>query len=87
MCAMKISLHIDELVLHGLDPHDRWAVAEAVQRELARLLSERGLAGVRESIDVPRLDAGTITFGPKSRGAAVGHPIAAALHATLGGKR
>jgi hypothetical protein len=84
---MNIDLHIDELVLHGVDPHDRWAIGDAVQRELVRLLGERGLTTVRESVDVPRLDAGSIALPAQSRGAAIGSPIASALHAALGGKR
>ena len=40
---MNIELEIDELVLHGVAPTDRVAVGEAVQHELTRLLTERGV--------------------------------------------
>ncbi|MFN8503377.1 hypothetical protein [Kouleothrix sp.] len=39
---MNINLSIDSIILHGLDT-DRHAVAAAVERELGRLLAERGL--------------------------------------------
>ena len=79
---MNVELFIDELVLHGFEPGDRWPIADAVQRELARLLSERGISAVPESIDIPRLDAGSISL-PSTHGEAAGAPIASALHETL----
>ena len=39
----SIEMHIEELVLHGFEPGDRHAIGDAVERELARLLSEHGL--------------------------------------------
>lgn len=75
---MNIELHIEELVLHGFDPRDRHAIADAVQSELTRLVGERGLHA--QSIEAPRLDAGTIELNG-TRGA--GAPIAQALHSTL----
>jgi hypothetical protein len=32
----RVRLHIGELVLHGFDPRDRHAIADAVRAELAR---------------------------------------------------
>jgi len=40
---MNIDLHIEKLVLRGLNVRNRADVAQTVQRELVRLLSERGL--------------------------------------------
>jgi hypothetical protein len=34
-----IRLHINELVLHGFDPRDRHAIADAVRLELARIIA------------------------------------------------
>ena len=39
----QVHLHIEELVLHGTSPHDRLAVADAIQEELVRLFSEQGV--------------------------------------------
>jgi hypothetical protein len=79
---MSIELHIEELVLHGFDPRDRHAIADAVQQELARIVADRGLDSLRQSAEVPRLDAGTIDLDA-TRGAAAGAPIAGAIHSTL----
>ena len=39
----SVELHIEELVLHGFAPGDRFAVGDAVESELARLLHEQGI--------------------------------------------
>jgi hypothetical protein len=39
----EISVHIEELVLHGIDPHTRWSVADALENQLRGLLAEGGL--------------------------------------------
>lgn len=83
---MSIELYIEELVLHGFDPRDRHAIADAVQQELARIVADRGLDSLRQSAEVPRLDAGAIDL-TTTRGAAAGAPIAEALHSTLSPKR
>ena len=39
----RIELHIEELVLHGFAPADRYRIGDTVQRELTRLLAEQGM--------------------------------------------
>ena len=36
---MRIEVLIDELVLHGFDPHERHAVGDSLSAELTRLLA------------------------------------------------
>jgi hypothetical protein len=43
MKPREIEVHIEELVLHGFDPHSRWSVADALENQLRGLLAERGL--------------------------------------------
>ena len=42
MKPMNVELHIEELVLHGFAPGDRYRIGEAVERELQRLLTVQG---------------------------------------------
>lgn len=44
MRVAAIEVTIDELVLHGFAASDRYAIAEAVQRELARLVAAQGVS-------------------------------------------
>jgi hypothetical protein len=63
--GMNVALHIEELVLHGFAPGDRHAIAEGLQGELTRLLTERGLpralaAGASwETLATPPVAVGT----------------------------
>ncbi len=57
---MKIEFVIDELVLHGFDPLQRYAIADLVERELRRLARVHADDLVhRRPTDVARLDAGS----------------------------
>ncbi|HYH79038.1 MAG TPA: hypothetical protein VEX86_04555 [Longimicrobium sp.] len=85
LSAAEIHLHVEEIVLDGVDPADRHAVGDAVRAELARLLAERGLgAALAASGGAQRLDAGTITLAPGAPAAEVGAGIARAVHAGIG---
>ena len=55
---MDIVIEIDELVLHGFPPGDRYRIGEAVQAEFARILGERGLPGAWTEGAATRLDGG-----------------------------
>ena len=43
MNPREIEVHIEELVLHGFQPYDRWPIAAALEGELRGLLAECGL--------------------------------------------
>jgi hypothetical protein len=79
-----IELHIEELVLHGFAQGDRFAIAEALHGELARLFADNQSAPVpRQSLDIARVDAGAFEVAPGSRAGAVGAQVARALHGGL----
>ena len=84
----EIRLHIDELVLHGFDPRQRHAIADAVQAELARLLtdslSEPDRPGAPDNdTRHDRIDAGSFNVAPGGLGATTGANLAAALHTAI----
>jgi hypothetical protein len=75
-----IELHIDELVLEGVDPGDRLAVADALRGELARLLAAGGLPGLQEAdAEGSHLNRGTLQLRagtlPRDTGAAVAQAV------------
>jgi hypothetical protein len=53
---MAVTLHIEELVLHGFDPRDRRAIADALRGELASRLAA---ATPRQPFVADQIDAGT----------------------------
>jgi hypothetical protein len=76
---MSIRLHIDHLVLDGLpvSPAQGAQVKAAVEAELGRLLSERGVAREFQSgIAVPSVNAGGMHVPRGASAGAIGTQIA-----------
>jgi hypothetical protein len=79
-----VEVHIEELVLHGFPGGDRFSIADAVQREVARLVAEGGIPGlVANPENVDRLDAGTFKVAPDARPQEIGSQVAHSLHSRL----
>ena len=79
-----VELHIEELVLHGFAPRDRYSLADAVERTLVRLFAERGVPpSLINGVEVARLDAGAFRLAGDSGADAVGARIAEALYGGL----
>ena len=78
----RVELQIDELVLHGLDAGDGFAVARGIEHELTRLLMERGSPALQPGGDVPRIDAGTIDLLPEAP-RAFGGRVAEAVYGSM----
>jgi hypothetical protein len=79
----SIELHIEELVLHGFAPGDRYRIAGAVECELARLFTEQGVPpSLDQKAEVAQLDAGAFEMAPGARVEAVGAQVA---HQVYGG--
>lgn len=84
---MNITLHIERLVLDGLSfsPVDRLRLQAAIETELTRLLSTRGIdAGFQTSALFPSLRAGEIQIAAGSSPDGIGQQIAGALYEGIG---
>ena len=76
----SVSLHIEELVLHGFAPGDRYRIGEAMQRELARLIAMQGLPPLlARGGEITRLDGGAFEVAPGINAEAIGSQIAQAV--------
>lgn len=81
LSPQSYEINIGELVLHGFEPRDRFAIAEAVTRELDGLLREQDLpATVLGGGDLARLDGGSFEVAPGSRAETIGRQIARAIY-------
>jgi hypothetical protein len=81
-----IEVRIDELVLRGFSPHERYAIAEAVQCELTLLLETQGLpAGAQLSCEHGTLRAPQATLPPSPSPDSTGAAIARAIYGGLRG--
>jgi hypothetical protein len=83
---MKINLHVERLVLEGLEltPRERRLLQETASAELARLLHEGGLAPFPAGgLDISRLQAPSISPGVPRDPVALGEAIARSLYGGL----
>ncbi len=80
-----VELHIEELVLHGFSAADRQRIGAAVERELARLLAERGVPpSLARSGDLGRLDTGSLNIANGDRPEGIGIKLAQTIYGELG---
>jgi len=76
-----VELRVEELVLHGFAPSDRYLIAEAIERELARLLAEEGVPpSLAREGEAAMLDAGEFHAARGSRPEAIGAQVARVIY-------
>ncbi len=76
MNPREIEVHIEELVLHGFAPNERWGMADALQNELHGLLVKKGVPTAW--LESPaQIDAGAVSLTKPS---VVGSKIAQAIY-------
>lgn len=83
---MIVHVHVDRLVVEGpsLRPDDGRRVADALSRELTRLLSGGDLGpGLRTARAEPRIDAPPVVASAWSSPAALGRQAAGSIHRGL----
>lgn len=80
-----VNIYIDELVIENVDGVDREALTQALQEEVARLVSERGIpAAWQQDRNLQHVDAGRVgTTGGSSQ---LGRNIARAVVAGIAGR-
>lgn len=88
MRGPNVEFHIEELVLDGFARADRYAIADAFERELSRLLAEQFTAqgtppALADNAEYAQLDAGAFHVAPNSKPNSVGAQIAHAVHGEL----
>ena len=79
MKPSEIELHIEELILDGFAPAERYQVADAIERELTRLVTLGGLA----PSDAAHIDAGSVQLKPNATPRATGKQIARTVYGGL----
>jgi hypothetical protein len=85
---MRITLHIEHLVLDGLPAADGARLRAAVEGELARLLASGGLRpDLAAGGAVARLAAPPIRLDRGGRPDAIGRAVARSVHAGIGDPR
>ena len=84
MKPVNIELHIEELVLHGFSPGDRYHIGAAMERKLTSLFAERSTPpSLTQEHEVARLDGGAFEVEPGSGAETIGTQLAQAVHGGL----
>ncbi len=78
----RVEIVIDELILHGFSPADRYRIGNSLSLELERLVMDQGLQ-VHESMDIPSLRAAPVKLPSGSRPDLVGARVAEAVYKGL----
>lgn len=84
---MNINLHIERLILDGLpfETRHRTALRAEIEIELARLLTEKGVAANWQSGGAtPSLRADAIQLTAQSDAAQIGRQIAGSIYGSIG---
>lgn len=77
----SMQLRIEELVLHGFAPSDRYAIGNAVERELARLLGEQGAPiSLRSETAADEIRGATFNAAHNAKAPVIGQQIAQAVY-------
>jgi hypothetical protein len=80
----NVELHIEELVLHGFTPGDRYRIGDAMERELARLFIEQDTPpSLVQKREFAHLDGGGFDVAPGSKAEAIGVRVARAVYGGL----
>jgi hypothetical protein len=84
MKPANVELHIEELILHGFAPGDRYRIGEALERELARLIGAADVPlSLAHGVDVERVDGGAFRVTPGATADAIGGHVAQAVYGGL----
>jgi hypothetical protein len=76
-----VKVHIEQLILDGIEPGKRDAIGNAVQRTLAELIEQGSLpANWSMTAEIADLDAGSIHVADDATGEATGIEIAKAVY-------
>lgn len=80
----SVEMHIEELVLHGFAPGDRYRIGDAMQEELVRLLEAQNLPStLQDGVALDQIDAGTLRVNAGASAATIGGDTAQALHGSI----
>jgi hypothetical protein len=86
MKPMMIDLHIEELILRDLPYAQRYRIAAAVEQELQRLLTERGVPEkLAHGGSIPRLRVGPLSVAEDAKPGVIGARIAEEMYVQLAG--
>jgi hypothetical protein len=84
MMLGRLELHIERLVLHGIDARDQESISLALQRELTRLFTEQGIPrSLAQGGAIAQLKVDPLTVVAGAKPDAIGVQIAQSIYSGL----
>jgi hypothetical protein len=81
MNRRKINLNIEELALSGFPAGQRYYIGDAIERELKRIFSERGIPARFAFSEVPtEVSLGEFAFAPGTNAETIGAEVAQTIY-------
>lgn len=84
MSRKDVQIRIDRLILQGVDPRHRARIAAAIERELTRLVTDRGLPPHWQQAGASGRGVPRVEISPGQAPARIGATVARAIY--RGGK-
>jgi hypothetical protein len=78
----RVEIVIDELILHGFSPAERYAIGDSLALELERLITDQGFQAY-ENVDTPVLKAAPVMLQANAKSNTVGSQVAQAVYGGL----
>ena len=86
MMPYNLELQIDQVVLHGFAVRDRDLIQAALQQELTRLFTERGIpASFAQSVAVNQVNGASFDLAAGAKAGDIGTQIAQSIYGGLWG--
>jgi hypothetical protein len=79
----NLEVLVEELVLHGFAPADRYRIGEAVERELDRLITQQGVAPALMESETENIDGGAFELKPNLGAESIGVQVAQTVYGRL----
>lgn len=78
--SREIEIHIEKLVMHGIPTNNSYRIAEAIQSEITRQLTENGIPNNLQSAGhIALMNAGTVNIASQNA-AVVGRKVAQKIY-------
>ena len=78
----RVEIVIDELILLGFSPSERFAIGDSLSHELERLVMEQGFQP-DENVHIPLLRAAPVKLPANAKPAVIGTQVAQAVYGGL----
>jgi hypothetical protein len=84
MRQKKIEINIDELILNGFSPNERYDIGESMEHELMQLFSEQGIPPQFEKGgEIGNIDGGEVEILQNFKSNAIGEQIARTIYRSI----